>query len=59
VRIVRIGSSRTEPLTGDAARDAAVRLMQFEHNQAARAGIQKILDNGKSRVWIDPGFAKS
>jgi EpsD family peptidyl-prolyl cis-trans isomerase len=59
VRIVRIGSSRTEPLTGDAARDAAVRLMQFEHSQVARAAVQKILDNGKSRVWIDPGFAKS
>jgi peptidyl-prolyl cis-trans isomerase C len=58
LRVLRIASSLSQPLIGDDARNAALRLMDYARAQAAFDAIQKIIVNGKSRIWIDPAFLK-
>jgi len=59
LRVLRIVSSRSQPLIGDDARNAALRLMEYARAQSALASIQKVINDGKSRIWIDPTFLKN
>jgi EpsD family peptidyl-prolyl cis-trans isomerase len=57
VRVMRVLSTQSAPLTGSDARDNALLLMQAGRSQAAIGSIQKIVAKGKAKVWIDPAFA--
>jgi EpsD family peptidyl-prolyl cis-trans isomerase len=57
LRVLRIMAAQDAPLTGDEARNAALRMMQAARARTALGAVQQIVTKGKAAVWVDPAFA--